>query len=237
MAEFPALPLFTDAILADTGHLNDEEFGRYVRILIIMWRSPGCKIPNDKNWIAKRLRVDSLRFDATAMPLLVEFCQNDGNWWTQKRLQKEYLYVKKLSEKQSENAKSRWQKEKTPSRRKSLASKRHSSGIASGNAPTPTPIPLKTPSLPPSSEKTVISAGRLQELLGKDSGEKKFDVEKHLNDNDRAEARKVAPGWDLNGWLIPQYNERVNGGGYDVPKYPARAFIAWCKSFTKGKTP
>jgi hypothetical protein len=44
LAEFPALPLFTDAILADTAHLSHEEFGAYMRILILMWRTPECRI-------------------------------------------------------------------------------------------------------------------------------------------------------------------------------------------------
>jgi len=139
MAEFPALPLFTDAITADTSHLDDDEFGRYVRILIIMWRSPGCRIPNDKSWISKRLRIDALRFDAVALPLLQEFCQCDGNWWTQKRLSKEFEYVKKRSEQQSVRSKSRWEKEKTPSHGNAEPA---SVRDGSGNPPTPTPHPL-----------------------------------------------------------------------------------------------
>lgn len=55
MAEFPALPLWTDALLADTSHLTDEDFGRYIRLLILMWRTPGCKIPNDLAWISRKL--------------------------------------------------------------------------------------------------------------------------------------------------------------------------------------
>ncbi len=38
MADLPILPLKTDALLADTGHLSAEEFGAYCRILFTMWR-------------------------------------------------------------------------------------------------------------------------------------------------------------------------------------------------------
>lgn len=130
MAEFPALPLFTDAIIADTDHLSPYEFGLYVRILIVMWRSPEQRIPNNDTWLTRRFQqpIENIR------SLISEFCQSDGNWLTQKRLKKEWRYVKESSLRQSVRSKSRWNKEKYISR-----------GIAethaSGNAPTPTPTP------------------------------------------------------------------------------------------------
>lgn len=108
MAEFPALPLFTDAVVADCNHLSDDEFGLYMRILILMWRSPECQIPAQAEWLEKRLKRDI----TVIVPLLTEFCISDGNFFTQKRLYKEYLWVKKRSKKQSVNAKSLWNKKK-----------------------------------------------------------------------------------------------------------------------------
>lgn len=193
MAEFAALPLFTDALLADTGHLSDEEFGRYVRILIIMWRSPDCRIPNDKDWIAKRLHVDPLRVDAVAMPLLKEFCKNDGNWWTQKRLQKEFEYVRKKSKRQSETAKSRWDKEKKSSRGNAKA--RHNNGILSGNAPTPSPTPTD-------SEDTKVSScsKRFSEFWNRFPNQRKGNRNKALSayasavKNERATEEEIHAG-------------------------------------------
>ena len=40
MADFPALPFFTDAYLGDTQHLTLEEHGAYQKLLYIAWRSP-----------------------------------------------------------------------------------------------------------------------------------------------------------------------------------------------------
>lgn len=64
-----------------------------------------------------------------------------------------------------------------------------------------------------------------------------FDIQHFLKDSDRQKAKEVAPGWDLNGWLIPEFNDRVRSGAFEVPKNPAPAFIAWAKNFTKGKQP
>ncbi len=121
MAQFPALPLWTDAFLADTHHLTNAEAGLYCRLLILMWRTPGCRVPNDSEWLERRFPSDlpALR------KIVSEFCQTSGNWITQKRLVREFEYVTQRNKKQSERIKSRWDKEKDSYR---------------GNTPTPTPI-------------------------------------------------------------------------------------------------
>lgn len=124
MAEFKYLPLFTDALLADCSHLSDAEFGLYVRILIAMWRSPGCRIPGNAEWLEKRFRCPI----TVIGPLLAEFCQSDGAFWTQKRLLKEFGHARQVVDKNRGAAKSRWKKEKDPCER---------------NAPIPIPIPKK----------------------------------------------------------------------------------------------
>lgn len=64
---------------------------------------------------------------------------------------------------------------------------------------------------------------------------KKFDVKNLVSDDGWMDARAHAPGWDIN-FLAEKYNDWVNNG-HDVPKYPNKAFPAWCKSYTKGKSP
>lgn len=124
MAEFPALPIWTDAYMLDCGHLSDAEHGRYFLLLMLIWRSPGCKIPNEAEWIARKMKRSVEQFKAEIQPLIIEFCQTSGNWISQKRLTKEFAYLSKRSKKQSDKANIRWEKEKVSCR---------------GNAPTPTP--------------------------------------------------------------------------------------------------
>lgn len=57
MAEFPSMPLFTDAYLADTRHLTVDEHGAYLLLLMCAWRSPGCALPNDEKKLARMVGV------------------------------------------------------------------------------------------------------------------------------------------------------------------------------------
>jgi uncharacterized protein YdaU (DUF1376 family) len=128
MSGLPSLPLFVDAWVAATLHLSRAERGLYMDLLTLMWRTPGCRVPNDLDWIARRL-VCSEEERPALQSIISEFCQSTGNWITQKRLQKEYEFVTGRVEKRREAAKSRWAKEKEQCK---------------SNAPTPTPTPTPT---------------------------------------------------------------------------------------------
>lgn len=142
MAEFPALPLWTDAWVADTHHLTRLLRGTYFDLLVLMWRTPGCRVPNDEGWLCARLRINTSEYVNELKPLINDLCQCDGNWITQKRLTREHEYVRARSDAQAVRAKLRWQKEKDVSQRNATP----------GNAPTPTPTPTPLtvfPSKPP----------------------------------------------------------------------------------------
>ena len=145
MAEFPALPLFTDAVVADCYHLNDDEFGKYMRILILMWRTPLCRIPADPNWISKRINCDALAYAKHIQPIVQEFCTlitEDGEkFWIQKRLRKEYEYVRDLSQKRSKAAKKRWSKDQGTENKQKHTKQSMEQNVSKADAPTPTPTP------------------------------------------------------------------------------------------------
>lgn len=139
MADFPALPLFTDSWTADTMHLSDEEAGAYMRLLILCWRTPTCKIPNDKIWQMRKLAVIESKYNLIYFPLIKEFFTTDGNRVFQKRLLKEFKYLTHRSQLQSVRAKSRYNKDKYPYH-----------GDDGGTCPPPHPTPpLNNPLSPP----------------------------------------------------------------------------------------
>lgn len=115
MTKLPFFPLAIEAYLADCGHLTDAEHGRYLRLLMEMWRAPQQRLPNDDAWLARRFSrtVEAVR--AELRPLIQEFCQCDGNWISSKRLSQEWKYVTATRNRQSVRSKSRWDKEKTAS--------------------------------------------------------------------------------------------------------------------------
>jgi uncharacterized protein YdaU (DUF1376 family) len=108
MAEYPALPLFTDAYLGDTLHLSLEEHGAYLKLLMIAWRSGDCSIQDDDPKIARMLGVSLDRWRAKLRPAIEPFWAVDGGRWTQKRLTKEREKVQNFKAAQREKAKARW---------------------------------------------------------------------------------------------------------------------------------
>jgi len=168
VAEFPSLPLFTDSLIADTGHLTNEEFGAYMRLMVLTWRNPGCRIPNDDMWVMRRVGCNQSDYNRLYKPLLDEFFKTTGNWLFQKRLKKEFSHIKKYRKRQSDNAKLRWNKEKEPSHR----------NAQSGNAPNPTqPIVKKEEAKASLKEKITLeklSTEHIEKWLAKKRQEGKY---------------------------------------------------------------
>lgn len=104
MSAFPSLPLFTDAFLADTGHLNALETGAYLLLLMVAWRSSGCCLPDDDYRLAKWGRVDA-RTWSRIKPVVMEFWFLEEGVWRQKRLTKEHAHVSHRAEVARENGK------------------------------------------------------------------------------------------------------------------------------------
>lgn len=180
MSKYPSLPLFIDAYKADTAHLDDGEHGRYLLLLMLIWQSPECRIPNDISWLAHKLRRSKEDIERQIMPLVREFCQSTGNWITQKRLRKERSYVKKKSKLQSDRAKARWKKEKEICRLNAGGDagfesdhhnpqKNNEKDVCHGNAPTPIPIiDSKNPPLSPPRKRAGAVSGDVKNGRGKE---------------------------------------------------------------------
>ncbi|MBA1157784.1 YdaU family protein [Microvirga mediterraneensis] len=104
MSQFPSLPLFTDAFLADTGHLTAQETGAYLLLLMMAWRLPECRLPDDDQKLSRWARVDS-RTWKRIKPAIMEFWTFEEGFWTQKRLSKERSVVSKRAEVARDNGK------------------------------------------------------------------------------------------------------------------------------------
>lgn len=92
MAEFPALPFYTDAYLADTRHLTTEEHGAYLLLLLCAWRTRGCALKDDDRFLARTVGVSPQRW-RKLKPALMEFFDVSGGLWRQKKLTDVYRNV------------------------------------------------------------------------------------------------------------------------------------------------
>lgn len=141
MAEFPQMPLWTDAYLADTTHLSATEHGAYLLLLITMWRAKGNTLPDDDRLLAKYARLSPSQWRRIRSTIEAFFKVKDGRW-SNGRLLDELAFVRQQSARQSNNAKARWLKNKRLHRAMALPNE------CQTDAPTPTPTPIiKNPPL------------------------------------------------------------------------------------------
>jgi uncharacterized protein YdaU (DUF1376 family) len=104
MAEFPALPLWTDAYLGDTTHLSTIEHGAYLLLLMTAWRTNGCSLPDDDRLLARYARLSGQQWKRMR-PVIEDFFVVRSGRWRQPRLTDERDTVKRFSESQSRKGK------------------------------------------------------------------------------------------------------------------------------------
>ena len=112
MAEFPALPLWTDAYLADTTGLSCLESGAYLHLLIACWRTKDCRLPNDENRLMRFARCTPREWRQVRAAVLefwtVSECEQ---FLTQKKLISVREKVREKSQNAEQAAKARWLKD------------------------------------------------------------------------------------------------------------------------------
>lgn len=146
MAEYPALPLFTDAYMADTRHLTTTQHGAYLLLLMTAWRMPDCKLPDDDKLLARWTGLDSRNWIKMRPYIIDQFwaTDEDGKLY-QRRLQDERKYADSVRRKNAEAGKASALKYK----------ERHSTTVATKQQPNENP---HTHTLPTPKESTVLSS-------------------------------------------------------------------------------
>ena len=66
-------PFYPSDYEAKTAHLSLEEDGAYNRLLRLCWMTPGCSIPDEREWIIRRLRITPEAFDTVVSVVIAEF--------------------------------------------------------------------------------------------------------------------------------------------------------------------
>lgn len=121
MSTHPYIPLYVDDYDAATAHLTPAEDGVYMRLMRLCWRTPGCSLPNDDAWIARKIRLTQAEFETIAKPVLSEFFHLVRGRLVQRRLKDEYDDISRKKSARAKAgksgglAKSRKSKENDPS--------------------------------------------------------------------------------------------------------------------------
>ena len=97
MAEFPALPLWTDAYLGDTTHLTTIEHGAYLLLLMTAWRTTEARLPDDDQLLARYVRMTPGQWKRMR-PIIAAFFTIQNGFWTQGRLTDEAVAVRQKKE-------------------------------------------------------------------------------------------------------------------------------------------
>lgn len=109
MAQYPALPLWTDAYLADTTHLTTLQHGAYLLMLMSAWRDPDCRLPDDDRHLARIARMTPATWRKHARALRA-FWQVREGFLYQKRLSAERQRVDARSDSGRRAAEAKWRK-------------------------------------------------------------------------------------------------------------------------------
>jgi uncharacterized protein YdaU (DUF1376 family) len=110
MAGMDSFPFVVAKWQQDTAHLTNEQAGAYLRLLLVMWQNPDCRVPMDRTWLARKLKCQPSDVERTFLPIIEEFCQSDGHWITQKRIKAEWEKLRRKSDITRGAAKLRWNK-------------------------------------------------------------------------------------------------------------------------------
>ncbi len=73
-------------------------------LMCLAWDASSCSIPDDREWIKRRLRVDDEEFERDVQPVIAEFWTSEDGRLFQKRERKEWFGAKASGERRTKSA-------------------------------------------------------------------------------------------------------------------------------------
>lgn len=149
------MPLYVGDYIADTMHLNTEQHGAYLLLLMTAWNRGG-KLPSDDVQLALICRADKKAWSKLRDVVLPFFELEDGQY-VQRRLLAEYARAVKINDAQKANGAKggRPKKTQTETQNKPTGFDR----LNPNETPSPSPKPLTSKPIASSSDLTVVGTG------------------------------------------------------------------------------
>jgi uncharacterized protein YdaU (DUF1376 family) len=105
------IPLFPDAYLRDNYRLTLEQHGLFLVLMMEAWGSEDCTLPDDEKQLAEIAGLAVAKFRKIAPAVLARWTREGGRLH-QKRLLKEWHYVREKSAKRKAAADAKWEKQR-----------------------------------------------------------------------------------------------------------------------------
>jgi uncharacterized protein YdaU (DUF1376 family) len=104
------IPLFPDAYLRDNFRMSLEQHGLFFMLMMEAWNTDDCSLPDSDKALAEIAGISVAKFRKIA-PQVLEKWTREGGRIFQKRLVKEWNYVREKSGKRKAAADARWQQQ------------------------------------------------------------------------------------------------------------------------------
>lgn len=98
-------PLWVDAFLRDTTHLEADEVGAYMLLLMAMWIRESCDLPDDDARLSRVARVSLRLWKSRVGPVIRPLLTTGDGTVFSKRLREEATYVERQVQQQSDRKK------------------------------------------------------------------------------------------------------------------------------------
>lgn len=226
MVRIIIVPFHIGDLMTGTSHMDATEFGAYMALLFAHYNKGPDGLDYDKKRLALMAKCSSKVWKRISPIILKKFeiiTSDDG---TQKIIHHRVIdELHKIEHKSTQNSAKALKRHADSN---AIAGSRHDNGNAIHKPKSKNP--------PISPQMNNLEKASFQNWEGGKDRPIVFHIDHHINDDDKAKARENAPGWDIY-FLMRIYDEGIANGSRPPPDRPAAAFIAWCKSYTKGKQP
>ena len=142
MAKLSSMPMFWSDFFADTEHMNPDAAKAYLFLLGHAWLRK-AKLPNDDDVLARLARCSRRSWASIRDQVLAFWEQDEEGQWTQKRLTKEWEYVTRRVNVNSENG-SKGGRASAAKKYNKNNETEQATPSKSVKQPTPTPTPTPT---------------------------------------------------------------------------------------------
>lgn len=87
---FPYIPFYVADYVSKAHYLSLMEHGAYLKLLMLCWETPGCSIPDDRDWIQRRLACSDSEYESAVQLVIAEFFESQKGRLSNRRLSEEY---------------------------------------------------------------------------------------------------------------------------------------------------